>query len=510
MFYATTFTVGLCVLQFASGTPMIFTLGTGLFVLLSTLAFNVGGGFMYPSGAYAFFFSTLTVILGVMAKVVFWESATSQLRVPTVTIAAYDAGALAILGCAYLSSRFRPKQGLLQNILALDNYRLAMIGCLMFGVGIPLLAQLAYATNSTLFYPFFTAFLQFNEFLPMAIILGACYEIRRSGGRRSINVFMVVAASYSMFFGVFLSYSKQALFFPLVCWLAACASLRYRFSRAQVIAVILAVVFFSVYIVPFCQQGKAYTEASTAENWENSIYMITHLAETKQKYDQQQGGLEGTERLEGETPQFFDRPQGLFDRLVMINMDDRLVEITQDRGPIGLDNFRFYFLNLVPRIFWPSKPYFPLTGNTFAHEIGMLGQDDTTTGISFSAIGEAYHEATWVGVLIVAPSIWLSLFLIMDSLCGDVRKAPWGLLIIALFSHVAPEGMLQATFYTATFGAVSLILVAGITGYLLPLVAAFVAPPKRQTGLRGTPGLARPSGRTTVFGPTVPFTESNP
>ena len=72
--------------------------------------------------------------------------------------------------------------------------------------------------------------------------------------------------------------------------------------------------------------------------------------------------------------------------------------------------------------------------------MGMLGDEDRTTGISFSPIGEAFHVGRWTGIFIVAPILWIMLFTLYDSLCGDARKVPWGLLAIVLFAHIAPEG----------------------------------------------------------------------
>jgi hypothetical protein len=89
-------------------------------------------------------------------------------------------------------------------------------------------------------------------------------------------------------------------------------------------------------------------------------------------------------------------------------------------------------------------------------------------------------------VLIVEPILWILLFIIMDSLCGDLRKSPWGILVLALFAHIAPEGSLQGVFYVMSYGALIVLVVAYFSAYVMPLLSALVAPPKRNVVPLGT------------------------
>ncbi len=107
----------------------------------------------------------------------------------------------------------------------------------------------------------------------------------------------------------------------------------------------------------------------------------------------------------------------------MISVDDSLINTTAQGKVFGLYPIVYQFENLVPHVFWPNKPVI-MIGNMYAHEIGGMAEDDTTTGISFSAAGEGFHMARWVGVLIIAPILWIMLFTVFDSLCGDSRRRP--------------------------------------------------------------------------------------
>ena len=70
------------------------------------------------------------------------------------------------------------------------------------------------------------------------------------------------------------------------------------------------------------------------------------------------------------------------------------------------------------------------------------------------------------------------LFTLFDSLCGDVRKAPWGLLVIPLFAHTAPEGGITGVIYMLGFGTISVLLVAFAAAYVMPIVGTLIAGPE--------------------------------
>ena len=113
---------------------------------------------------------------------------------------------------------------------------------------------------------------------------------------------------------------------------------------------------------------------------------------------------------------------------------------------------------------------------------GGLAEEDTTTGISFSPTAEAFHMARWLGVLVAAPILWVLLFVVFDSLFGDLRATPWGLLAIASISHIAPEGGLSVMIYLLTFGSEILIFCALFATWVAPVLATAVLGPARLRG----------------------------
>ena len=159
----------------------------------------------------------------------------------------------------------------------------------------------------------------------------------------------------------------------------------------------------------------------------------------------------------------------------MISIDDALIDVTEQGHVFGLSPLLYDLFNLVPHFIWPDKPRLIALGNIYSHEIGLAhyssaGEDDTTTGISFSPTADAFHMARWTGLMLIAPGLWFVCFFVMDYVCGDTRQSPWGLLMFAMCAHIAPEGMMNGPFYLTTFGPMVVIFVTLLSVYVLPVI----------------------------------------
>jgi len=104
--------------------------------------------------------------------------------------------------------------------------------------------------------------------------------------------------------------------------------------------------------------------------------------------------------------------------------------------------------------------------------------------------------AKWAGVLLVAPGLWFLCFFVMDYVCGDTRRSPWGLLMVALCAHIAPEGMMNGPFYLTTVGAVTVIFVSFLAAYVLPIISGLIMKRRkvpvvaqRRSSVTSVPGL---------------------
>jgi hypothetical protein len=479
------FALLLCIIQQLQGTNPLFSLGCFAYILVAAIAFNVAGGFTRPSGAYVFFNSVLGVIIALCVKVYLNETADSNLLTPLLTIGVNLVGMCMMLVAVYFSRRMRTKQALMGKMVTDANMQTATVGCLIAGIFIYFGGYLLPGGNGSVL----SALNQLNRFFPLAIILGVINTIRRSGGTRSINPPVMIAGVLMFTQGV-LGYSKEGMIAPFAAYALAAASQRYRVTRAQIVVGILTTIFIFQYLVPYAQYGRTFRDESGGVNFEVSLSLLSHLGYVREQYLETSANAY-EERVLG----YYNTPQGFFDRLQMLSIDDALNHRTEQLGYFGLTPMVQAFQNLVPHFLWADKPQVGL-GNIFAHEVGILAEADESTGVSFSSTATAFHLAGWKGLFLLAPAVWFSLFVIFDSLCGDVRKTPWGLLVIVLFAHAAPEGDITTIIYMC-FYTVYAIVFAGIMGaYVMPVVGSFFIGPqgimlRRGPAIRSIPNRLR-------------------
>jgi hypothetical protein len=480
------FAMMLCIIQLIQGTNPTFSLGCFAYILVATIAFNVAGGFTRASGAFIFFNSVLGVVIGLCVKVYLGEAADSNLMTPLLTIAVYLFGMCMMLVAVFLSKKLRLRRAVMGKMITDSNMQTATVGCLVAGIFMIFAGYVIPGGSGSLL----SALNQLNRFFPLAIILGVIHTIRRSGGTRSVNMPVFLAAALMFTVGL-LGYSKEGMLAPFAAYLLAAASQRYRISRNQILLGILATIFVFQYLVPYAQYGRTFREESGEVNLQTSLDLLSNLGYVRQQYLETSAGAY-EERVLG----YYNAPQGFFDRLEMISIDDALIHQTEQFGVFGLMPMVQAVQNLVPHFLWKDKPQF-LSGNAFAHEVGILADADESTGISFSSTASAFHLAGWKGVFLLAPANWFLLFLIFDSLCGDVRKAPWGLLVIVLFAHAAPEGDITTILYMCSYTVYALTFAAIMGAYIMPVFGTFFIGPqgimiRRGPQIRSLPNRLRP------------------
>ncbi|MDE3103776.1 MAG: hypothetical protein KGK08_01255 [Acidobacteriota bacterium] len=453
----------LVAVQQVEGTPLEFSILTCIYILLACLAFNFAGGFSRPSGGYVFFYATLVVIVGLVLKAYLGEPADLHLQTPIRTMRAETAAMLAMLIAVLISKRLTTKKAILAPMLKEKDERNASVGAFVIGLILYMIMQVTtQSTGSVL-----TALAQLNRFLPLSVVLATLYAHRQTGGARTYNKLVFLTVGVSTLFGVF-AIGKEGMFTPITCWVLASASTRcrLRWSELAVLGVFAALAIG--YLVPYSQYGRSQVtpEMSIPQRIQMELGLLTHLQDLRRSY-----ANESVEAYaSGASVGYYNNPQGIGDRTTMLFIDDQLIHQTELTGTIGYTNLYLSVLNWVPHALWPTKPM-PGGGNAYAHEIGgILPEEDDSTGISFSATSEAYHMGGWQGIFLAAPAVWIVLFTVFDSLCGDTRRSPWGLLIIAYFAHQAPEGMLGGAIYAIWYVSVGIIFTAAVTAYVLPIV----------------------------------------
>jgi hypothetical protein len=465
-----------CVQQ-AERTDLIFSLLFFAFVMLGNLAFNAGGGFSRASGAYVFLFTVLTAGLGVTWKAVLGEPADSNLLVPQLDMAIYTASQFMLLLVIEANKRLTGwAQGIAQTEI---NYTLSALGCVVLGTLQAILNTLGINGPGSLL----SIANQLGQFFPLAIILGTVGAIKDSGGKRSINfvngLSMVIIFILSM-----LAFTKQGMFTPLACWLVAAAFMRFQLRVVHMI--VLGVFCVAGYVViPLIGEGRtqASEDAGYGERAVIVYNILTHLGAAKEAEAVNQAGIVAFQGKSG----YYNKPQGFLERLSILSEDDAFINFTNKGNYIGYKPVTDNYENFIPHVILPDKPV-PIGGNYYAHEIGgFLAGDDDSTGISFSPMSEAFHVDGWVGIFLLLPAIWLSLFASVDYICGDLRRSPFGLLVVVVFAHAAAESLLGSLIWISGYGNLGLVVAILFCTHLTPVVGALFAGKNRLSERASSP-----------------------
>lgn len=488
------FAAAVFVVQLIQHTDIYFAVLFFAYIMLSTITFNVAGGFSRASGTYVFWFALLTCIVGGLWKLVLVEPGNSNLITPDVTLATYVVSMAMILCALKISHRFTRNAPGVSSLIHADNVNLnhAALGCLIA-------SELAANANSFLPHgngSFMSIVNQENVFLPIAILLGTVYTIRSSGGRRSVSLLTTVCGALIFVYGGLIAYSKQGMFTPIVCWGVAAASQRYRLRRSQLVALGAFAVYSVMVLSPLSQVGRAIVpiNATAYQRLLVSVDLLSHPVRLHQQYDAMLGGPDVTGREPAFSSSYFDSPQGLLDRLNIIKSDDRLVSYTLQGHTVGKTRVVYYFLNWIPHFLLPNKdalmpPGIINAGNTYAHETGgFLAPDDYTTGISFSPSAEAFHMDEWEGIIIVGTFVWTLLFITVDAICGDLRRSPYGLLAMVAFAHVAPESLIGNLVYFIFFTNLAIVIAIVFCAYFAPIMGQLLAGPQEDRTSQFRPG----------------------
>lgn len=454
------FCAALLAVELAEGSDIVLALATQTFVILAALAFNLCGGLLYPSGSCIFFLTVLTLGLGAILKAGLGEPLQSNLIDPKNTILAYTAGMASILIAAYFSTLLRSRRGLLERFDPGTRVQQMAAGCLLISIGIPLILPANFKGT----------FAQFSgNFAVFAILLPVYQRVRQTGGQRSFTLVALIGWAYlTIYYGIIL-YSKQGLFSPSLAWCLAAVAGGYRLSFPKFLSIAVAVGIAVTFLTPYSQTAR--NNRGQANEGALALELLEHPFRTRELYNE---SLKQNYAL-GIDYHWFDQPQGLLDRLTSVPVDDALFYSTDHLRPGSPIVLWGYVLDMVPRYLYPDKPA-GLLGNSYGREIGLLGNDDVTTSISFTPFADAYHNAGWLGVTLYLGLLFFVMFYVCDSLAGSIGRAQWSLLYVMYFSHFASEGFLSFTTYAISNVAAALIGTTLILTYVAPVIGGFILP----------------------------------
>jgi len=456
------FAAVLLFVQVVEHTPLEFAVYAFSFIMVMTAAFNISGGLYRPAGAYIFFNAILTIIFGLVIKALLGEAANTNLASPMKAIQVYFLGSVSFLVASFVESRYRPRQGFAAKAFPLLTLRGVYLGALIIGVSSSLfwLSDPKLAPGSVLL-----ALHNTDELVPFAMILGVIYTVRSSNGRRSMTPLLFLLYAYMQLESM-VSFSKQFLFTPTFCWLLAAGLARYKLKPLNI--VVLASIVFSLYYFggPYIGVGKVLANDAGPSDLRSrialSINLIENFSQVRDEYKEEVA-------VEYIKINYYNQGEGLLDRLQMFSIDALLIDTADRNGYFGFEPVKEGWENVIPHIIWKDKPV-PYFGNAFAHQLGLVGDDDHSTGVSFGVTADSYFEGGFYGVIVIQTLCFIAIFSLFSLLVGDVREHPAVILLVLLMAHIAPEGMLV--------GATGLVLVCFVViafaffcRYIFPLVA---------------------------------------
>jgi len=374
------------------------------------------------------------------------------------TIEVYLIGMVGMLIAAIVSRRLRPRKALIAGMLPTDRLHAAYVGCAVLSI----LAILYLRVFPNVSVGSFSSFLvQANRFPVLTFVLGIIYTVHRTHGRRSVSgplLFMILFLSLSNL----LTFSKEGFLTPFFAWAVTVALLRYRLHWINVVSFIVGLYFVVVFMVPYAQYGRGITDSGLSQV-QLSAYLLTHMDEVREGYTESIATLGNVH--------YYNKHLSLIDRLDIVSPDDALIDVADREGQYGYLPLFVGFENLIPHVFFPNKPM-TLFGNVYGHEIGILPDEDYTTGISFSPSADAYREGRVMGITIAEPLLLILIFTVLDSVIGDVRQNPVGLLTTILVSRAAFEGALAGNIGLIGQTLFTNVLAAYICAYVLPMLGS--------------------------------------
>jgi len=469
------------VLQLLEGTKAATSLEFCAFILLMTDAFNAVGGMVYPSGAYIFFLGMLSVILGGLAKTALGESLDAQVMHAQRSMLVYLVGAVSVWCAARISARVRVKRPWLESLnISTQQMREAALGSALVGQFGWMLVPLSVVST----------FNQLNQFLPIAILFAVYTKARATHGRRTFSVLAFVVWLWgTVNWGIFL-FSKAGMFTPAVMWALAALAAGYRSTWKKLLTIGAVVLVCSSFMTAISQVGRVYRDSPDA--MAKAIDLTLHPVRTREIYLAQSRAV-----LRNPTNyHWFSDSQGLLDRLTVFPIDDALISISDEGHTRGILPIETYVVNMIPRYLVKQKLTYHW-GNQYAHEIGMLGNNDDTTGVSFSPFADGYHTMLWWGMTAVMFPVLLAMFSFCDSLTGSTEQTIWACLYLLYFAHGSAEGMLGSPFSAISVNAVMIVAAAIVTRYGTATVGHLLSS-RRLFGVVPLDPSVRPVARRTI------------
>lgn len=399
----------LLTLQLATGTEPLYALMVFVFAILTYIAVKSVGGLYTVMGCAIFYLALQQVLISQAAKVYFRQPGDSLLLRPVETILVYNVAMAGMIAAGFCFTKmgFPKRKPLFHN--ECDPQRLMWLSIITIFCAT---VQTVYdglagvnANGSGNIGGLRSMVHAFVFLTPLSISTTTAYTIIASKGRRSIGWFNGIAMFIPFVFGI-ISSVRAGMAAVVLIYYITCLAFGFRFRAVHFIVLLCGIYLAQFVLFPYAIYARAFTRSGHFEkNVDKAIDLLGDVILNPGKYKE----LE-TRRYDRKFTKFFyfGKPYPTLDRMSMIILTDKFVDVTEMQGTTGMYTISPAFVFAVPRIFYPEKPFFSAT-TRLAHRVpGMVGKNDKTTGVSNSFIADSFSSYSWVGAFVIPFMIALS------------------------------------------------------------------------------------------------------
>jgi len=392
----------LLILQLATGTEPIYASLVFVFAVLTYMAIKSVGGLYTLMGCAIFYLSLQQVLISQAAKVYFRQPGDSLLIRPIETILVYNIAMAGMIAAGFVFTKlgFPKRKPLFHN--ECDAQRLMWLSIITI---ICATVQTVYDGLATInengsgnIGGLRSMIHAFVFLTPLSISTTTAYTIIASQGRRSLGWFNGIAMFIPFVFGI-ISSVRAGMAAVVLIFYITCLAFGFRFRAVHFIVLLCGIYIAQFILFPYAVYARAFTRSGHFEkNVNKAIDLLEDVVLNPGKYKE----LE-TRNYDRKQTKFFyyGHPYPTLDRMSMIILTDKFVDVTDMQGNTGMDTISPAFVFAVPRIFYPEKPFFSAT-TLLAHRIpDMVGKDDRTTGVSNSFIADSFSSYGWVGAFVI-------------------------------------------------------------------------------------------------------------
>jgi hypothetical protein len=454
----------LAIAQIATGTSVPFAMEVAATLICIGLTFNILGGISSVGGIAFSGFALTTIVISQFAKVLFFEPAQKNLEAPDLTIQVYFVFYLSVLVGTFVYGRLRIK--LPKPLEPTTEAQADLLYIISLVIGLIAMTVYEYydALEGEQTSQAHSIGLAFSSLLLLAIVMGVQSRIKKTDGRHSLGIKVILPWASVVFFG-FIETSRSRIILPAVVYALTCFVSGYRFKRRHYAVALVSIVVFQLFLSPLEIYSR---ERVRQEDFRGRIYEAFFLALNIPDWTVVRQVSQGGKGAESSREEYYDRP-GTFvlSRLSAIRADSNMISACAHGYHYGFEPLKIELLHNLPRFLYKDKPEFDSAAFT-GRVTGINPDEVQDTEAMITAVSDSFGAFGWIGVVAVGLIAFPVSFIIYESMF-DIRR-PWGIVAIGgfctTFSQVSLGGLLQSSVRTP----IAILLLSYLIGIILRMI----------------------------------------